>query len=166
MENIRKPPLSHGVFREVKRQWRPVGQEVGHVRSRGTEHQGKGTVCAKVQSLEQGSPVLVTTEGQLVWKEDSKGAQGQWGSRSCSALLSNYLSLLGPRICEFCFGFFFSVVVVQSLTHVQLSLTGSSVHGISQAEILEWVAILFSKDLWVLFCFVLFSCTVKQLAQC
>lgn len=83
-----------------------MGQEFGHVKSSGTELQGEGTVHAKVQSLEQGSPVLVTTEGQLVWKVDSKGVQGCWGSRSCSALLSTYVSLLGPRICGFCFGFF------------------------------------------------------------
>ena len=43
------------------------------------------------------------------------------------------------------------VVVIQSLSHVQLlqhqdcSLPGSSVHGISQAKILQWVAISFSR---------------------
>ena len=44
------------------------------------------------------------------------------------------------------------LVVVSSLSRVQLfcnsmgySLPGSSVHGISQARILEWVAISFSK---------------------
>ena len=44
------------------------------------------------------------------------------------------------------------LVVVQSLNHVQLfcgpmecSLPGSSVHGIFQARILEWVAISFSR---------------------
>ena len=44
------------------------------------------------------------------------------------------------------------IVIVQSLSYLQLScdpvdccLPGSSVHGISQARILEWVAILFSK---------------------
>ena len=43
-------------------------------------------------------------------------------------------------------------VVVQSLSHVQLfcnpmecSLPGSSIHGISQARILEWVAFFFSR---------------------
>ena len=46
------------------------------------------------------------------------------------------------------------VVAVYSLSHVQLFATpwtiawsGSSVHGISQARILEWVAISFSRDL-------------------
>ena len=45
-----------------------------------------------------------------------------------------------------------SHIAVQSLSHVQLfcdpidcSLPGSSVHGISQARILEWVAISFSR---------------------
>ena len=44
------------------------------------------------------------------------------------------------------------VVVVQSLSYVQLfvtpmdsSLPGSSVHGISQARVLEWAAIFFSR---------------------
>ena len=44
------------------------------------------------------------------------------------------------------------VVVVESLSHVQLfgnpmgcSPSGPSVHGISQARILEWVAISFSR---------------------
>ena len=43
-------------------------------------------------------------------------------------------------------------VVVQSLSHVWLfdpmdcSLRGSSVHGVSQARILEWVAISFSRE--------------------
>ena len=45
-----------------------------------------------------------------------------------------------------------AVVVVQLLSHIRLfcdpkncSLMGSSVHGISQARILEWVAISFSR---------------------
>ena len=49
-------------------------------------------------------------------------------------------------------GFDWVVVVVQWLSHVQLfcypmdcSLLGSSVHGISQVRILEWVAISFSR---------------------
>ena len=44
------------------------------------------------------------------------------------------------------------VVVVKSLSHVQLfcdprdySFPGSTVHGISQARILEWAAISFSR---------------------
>ena len=50
------------------------------------------------------------------------------------------------------FSDFFPYVVVESLSHVQLfcdsmdsSLPGSFVHGISQAKILEWVAISFSR---------------------
>ena len=44
-----------------------------------------------------------------------------------------------------------NVVVVQLLSHVRLcspmdcSLPGSTVHGISQARILDWVAISFSR---------------------
>ena len=36
-------------------------------------------------------------------------------------------------------------VKVKSLSHVQLFVTGSSVHGIFQARILEWLAISFSR---------------------
>ena len=46
------------------------------------------------------------------------------------------------------------VVVVSSLSHIRLfcnpvdcSLPGSSVHGIPQARILQWVAVSFSGDL-------------------
>ena len=49
-----------------------------------------------------------------------------------------------------------NVVVVQLLSHVRLfrdpvnsSLHGSSVHGIFQARILEWVVISFSKELYL-----------------
>ena len=49
--------------------------------------------------------------------------------------------------------FFYLCVLAQSLSHVQIfaipwtvcSPLGSSVHGISQARILEWVAISFSR---------------------
>ena len=46
-------------------------------------------------------------------------------------------------------------VVVQSLSHVRLcdpmdcSPPGSSVHGILQARILEWVAIYFSREIYL-----------------
>ena len=49
-----------------------------------------------------------------------------------------------------------NVVVVQLLSHVRLFrdpvsciLQGSSVHGIFQARILEWVVISFSKELYL-----------------
>ena len=75
-------------------------------------------------------------------------------SRSCGQLLgllllappSFLLLLLVPYLCaEF-------VLVVKSLSHVQLfcepinyNLPGSSVHGTSQARVLEWVTIFFSR---------------------
>ena len=125
---------------------------------------GKGTVHAKVQSLEQGSPVLVTTEGQLIWKVDSKWVQGCWGSRSCSALLSTYISLLGPRICGFCFGFFlllsFSCWFMSNWAwQAPLSVR------FPRQEYWSRLPLPFLKVCGFCFVFVFF-CTVKQLAQC
>ena len=65
------------------------------------------------------------------------------------------ISLPPPLLYGFNFFSRFSIVV-QSLCHAWLSCNpmgcsppGSSVHGISQARILEWVAISFSKYMWI-----------------
>ena len=48
----------------------------------------------------------------------------------------------------------YCVIDVKSLSHVQLcdpmdcSLSGSSIHGIFQARVLEWIAISFSRGLY------------------
>ena len=61
--------------------------------------------------------------------------------------MSSTIQLVMPAVI-------FIVPVVESVSHVQLfcdamdcSSPGSSVHEISQARILEWVAISFSRDL-------------------
>ena len=53
--------------------------------------------------------------------------------------------------CVFCFSFLFYLCLVAKLCLTQYnpmdcSLSGSSVHGLSQARILEWVAISSSRE--------------------
>ena len=75
-----------------------------------------------------------------------------WGL-GINSFLSAHNSSLYPGIVLFLLFFTaFLIVVVQSLSCVQLfrnpmdcSPPGSSVHGILQARILEWVAISFSR---------------------
>ena len=67
---------------------------------------------------------------------------------------SDQLPSLSMHLSLFYVSFLFVIVIVQLLSHVRLffdpidySPPGASVHGISQAGILEWVASFFSGDL-------------------
>lgn len=68
-----------------------MGQEVGHVKSRLEQStRGKEQCVQRSKAWSRAHLVLVTTEGQLAWKVDSKGAQG-WDPDHAQ-LFHNYLS--------------------------------------------------------------------------
>ena len=65
-------------------------------------------------------------------------------------VIQSHINIMLTYVCSY--SFFIHMVIYLSLSHVWIfcipmdcSLTGSSVHGVSQARILEWVAISYSR---------------------
>ena len=67
----------------------------------------------------------------------------------CFGLLSFFLSYLYYSLDVSISIMFYLVVYLLSCDSVDYSLPGSSVHRISQAEILEWIAISFSRGVFL-----------------
>ena len=131
----------------------PWMEEPGGLQSKGSQRIGHNWTTAHVHTGMGSSPWVWASISYSFQSHHSPRISCKWCAqymltRGSWGVLSLFVLLI--CICQLSFFFFFSKVSVAKSCPtlcdcMDCSLPGSSVHGISQARLLEWVAIYFSR---------------------